>query len=167
MTPGMDMDEKTRIEAFVGKNADFYLKKWRIAENGTTPGPTANKAAFLTGAFWLLYRKLYVPLLLVVIVLVADVSIENILAQKALVNADVINAWDRLSPFVYASVIGMFGNTWYWRKYLKTVERASLQSPDPAMQEAYLRAKGGPNALAVWVAAGLLAVLITAVLVYA
>ena len=161
------MIDQARIDAFVAKNADYYSKKWQSAENSATSLVGFNKAAFFTAAFWLIYRKLYVPLLLVLAVMVADITLSVYLEESGFVSRELIAAWDRLSPILYATVIGSFGNYWYWRKFLRVHAEAKSQSPDPAIQEAYLRRKGGTNALGVWVLAAFTVALITLAILYA
>ena len=151
------MDKETAIAAFVGKKAGYYTEKWQQADDASPPALTGNIAAALGGIFWLAYRKLYVPLLGVAGVVVLDTSLTGYLGDSMLLPLHVIAAWDQFSTFVYAGVIGMLGNSWYWQKFRNTLAKARDASPDPALQEAYLRERGGTSALSAW---GLLAVFV-------
>jgi hypothetical protein len=161
------MDEKASIEAFVGKKADYYRKKWEIPEGHSAPPLTVNKAAVFAGLFWLAYRKLYVPVLGVIAVIIADVQLETWLEARRFVSNEMVAAWDRLSPFVYGGVIGVFGNRWYWKKYRRIAEQAGAQSPDLTIQEVFLRKKGGPSVLSVCIGIAIIAGFVALVLVSA
>ena len=145
------MPEQSQVETFVSKRADYYSQKWQISENRSAPEISFNVAAFLAGIFWLVYRKLYIPLLTVIGVMVVDILLSTYLEESGPAFHKAISAWDRLSPFVYATVIGVFGNSWYWRKFAGVVEDAKSVSPDPGAQEAYIRSKGGTNPWGPWV----------------
>ena len=160
------MIDPLRIDAFVAKNADYYSEKWQSAENGATSLLGFNRAAFFAAAFWLIYRKLYIPLLIVIVVMIADVLLSVYLEESGIVSKELIAAWDRFSPFLYSSAVGLFGNYWYWRKFQNVDAEANSQSPDPAIQETYLRRKGGTNALGVWVVVAIVVALITLVIFY-
>ena len=160
------MIEQSRIEAFVGKNSVYYLEKWRLFENESNSRVNFNKAAFFLSAIWLVYRKLYFQLGVLFIVLVADISISVFLEDAEIVSPIVIALWDRFSPIVYGTVIGMWGNYWYFRRFRSFDDDARTQSPDPAIQETFLGSKGGTNVLGVSVLIILFVALIAATLVY-
>ena len=155
--------EQARIDAFVTKNTDYYLKKWQSFENGAVSVVSFNTAAFFATVFWLIYRKLYVPLLVVVAVTAADIAFTTYLEESGVVSGQQIAAWERFSPMLYATVIASFGNYWYWRKFQRIEEQAREHSPDAAIQEAYLRAKGGTNPLGVWVLVAFMVAVVIAV----
>lgn len=145
------MIDVSKIGVFVGKKADYYAGKWQLAEGSTAPEMSFNKAAFFAGMYWLVYRKLYAALFLLLLVLFADVWLSTFLEDNRIVSHDAVAAWDTISTFIYPSVIGIFGNSWYWRKFSRTCLAAGRESPDPALQESHLRRKGGTNVAGVCV----------------
>ena len=143
------MLDEGRVESFTVKNAACYLKCWRRFDRDSGSTASFNKAAFFFAMFWLIYRKLYVPLLWVLVVFAADVSLTIYFEESRSIPVGVLAFWDRVSPLVYAGVIGTFGNCWYWRKFQKTEIQSLSQSPDPGIRVEYLRSKGGTNPIGV------------------
>lgn len=160
------MPDREDIDAFVVKNADYYSEKWQAFHNTSDSVTSFNKAAFFTAGIWLIYRKLYVPLLWLVVVLIVDVSLSIYLEDSGIASAGLIALWDRFSPLIYGGVIGTFGNYWYWRKFQRMEEQARTQSPDPAIQLHYLQSKGGTNAIGVWLVITILVALILVAIFY-
>ncbi len=158
--------EQARIDAFVTKNTDYYLKKWQSFENGAVSVVSFNTAAFFATVFWLIYRKLYAPLLVIFAVMGADTALTIYLEESGVVSGQLIATWDRFAPMLYATVIASFGNYWYWRKFQRIEEQAKEHSPDAAIQEAYLRAKGGTNPLGVWLLVAFIVAVIAVVIVF-
>ncbi len=143
------MLDEDRVESFTVRNAAYYLKHWRRFDRDSSSTTSFNKAAFFFALFWLIYRKLYVPLLWVLVVLAVDVSLTIYLEESRSVPVGVLAFWDRVSPLIYGGVIGTFGNYWYWRKFQKTETQSLSQSPDPGIRVEYLRSKGGTNPIGV------------------
>jgi len=144
------MMDRTRIEAFVEKKADYYLDEWETMGYGDKSKASWNWAAFLASPFWMLYRKLYPHLGILIIVYAVDVSVSMYLEDAGMASSRIIVLWDRVSPIIYGSVIGSFANYWYLRRFIKFDELARNSSPDPIHQKEFLRRKGGTNAIVVW-----------------
>jgi hypothetical protein len=139
------MDESTAIAAFVGNKSAYYARVWQCKDGEPRPRLSVNVAAVIFGLFWLAYRKLYTPLLAVIGIMLADGLSISALEDTGMIPAVMIDAWDLIAPLVYAAVLGGFGNRWYWNKYQKTAAKARSASPDPLLQEAYLRERGGTS----------------------
>ena len=114
----------------------------------------------------MLYRKLYPQVGILTLVVIADIGISTYLEEAGIISSGLIALWDRISPILYGSVIGFYGNYWYLRRFQRFDEMGRNQSPDPSIQESYLRNKGGTNAIAVWAAVLLLAASFVAGLIY-
>ncbi len=160
------MIERSRIEAFVVKKTDYYNDKWQSIGYGTTPRVSFNWAAFFASGLWMLYRKLYPQLGILILVMIADIGIFTYLEEAGIISSGLVAVWDRVSPALYGWVIGSYGNYWYMRRFQRFDEMARNQSPDPSIQESYLRTKGGTNAIGVWAVILLIAALFGVVLVY-
>lgn len=143
------MDEQAAIAAFVGKKASYYAERWQRTDADSPPGLSFNLAAALFGLLWLAYRKIYVPLFALIGVMIAEVAVAIYLEEAGLVPANVIVVWDRISTFVYAAVVAGFGNRWYWRRFQKTLAVSREVSPNPELQEDYLRERGGTSIVSV------------------
>ena len=160
------MLDDAKIDSFVVKNADYYQEKWRRFHESPRSASSFNNAAFFTAGGWLIYRKLYVPVMWVVLVLVVDFSLSIYLEENRIVSAGAIAAWDRLAPFIYGGVVGTFGNSWYWRKFRRMEIQARSQSPDPSLQHEFLRSKGGTNPIGTGLVLIVLAALIFAPMIF-
>ena len=142
--------DAAEIESFVGRNASYYASKWqRFADK---PGyvPSFNVAAAVFGLFWLVYRRLYIHLAWVVVVLAVDISLSFYVEEQGFFPPDVIFAWDVLASLLYIVVIGALGNYWYWNRFRKVAMSAKSRYADQDKQLQFLQHKGGTNTIAVW-----------------
>lgn len=128
--------------SFVGKNAEFYLGKWKEYEDGAFKG--WNWAACFFRAEWLVYRKMYLEAALLLV---------GVMALGVLMGAVQVYSgfamgrwWDSFGKGVIQCSMGFFGNMLYWRKARRVVAGAPLQ-PGPRLR--YLQEKGGTSPLAV------------------
>ncbi len=160
------MIERSRIEAFVVKKTDYYSDKWQSIGYGTTPRVSFNWAAFFASGLWMLYRKLYPQVGILILVLIAASGIFTYLEVAGIELSGLVAFWDLVFPILVTSVIGFYGNYWYLQRFHRFDEMARNQSPDPSIQESYLRTKGGTNAIGVWAAILVIAALNVAVLIY-
>jgi hypothetical protein len=143
----MNHDEK--VQAFTVKNSEYYAQKWRRLHDGSRSIFSFNIAACLGQVIWLAYRKLYVPLVWLTLVYIADVALTLYVEENQLVSPALISVWNWVTAILYLGVVGLLGNYWYWRKFRK-IEAQAESRPDSDSQLAFIRAKGGPNASAAW-----------------
>ena len=146
------MIERSTIESFVVKNTDYYFDRWRSIEHGNPLWLNFNWAAFFAGVMWMLYRKLYPQVGILILVLIANIGIFTYLEEAGIESSGLVAFWDLVFPILVTSVIGFYGNYWYLQRFHRFDEMAQNQSPDPSIQESYLRTKGGTNAIGVSVA---------------
>lgn len=143
---------RSRIEAFVSRNGDYYAGKWAAAEQGEeNPSFGFNLAAFFLSSFWLVYRRLYIHLVVFILLIIADVMITTRLESLGILSSGAIQFWDRTSPFIYGSVIGLFANRWYYRRFKAAEASAITLFTTTPQQLNHLRIKGGTNAIGVFV----------------
>lgn len=144
-SPESGYSQTSRIDAFVGRKSDYYKPIWISFASANSSKVRFNFAAAFFSAVWLLYRKLYLAFSILIIVVIADSAISVYLEESGVVSRAVIAAWDRLSPFVYGGVVGAWANYWYFSKFEKLNRVAMDHSPDPEIQNAFLKKKGGIN----------------------
>lgn len=114
---------------YVGEKADVYERKW---EKGRL---SWNWAAFIFGLFWLGYRKMYVPLLVILgLFLLFDVA--------AYLMGDFEASWDFGIGFVVSVVLGMGGNQLYRQDAERKIWKIRT-SHRPEHVEAAVMKKGG------------------------
>ena len=151
----MTVDD-AEIEAFVGKNASYYLSKWQRFRDQSDSVFTLNVAAAIFGPFWLLYRKLYVPLAWLLAILAVDISLSFYVEEKKLFPPDVIFAWDVTASLLYIIVLAALANYWYWHKFRKVAVSAKSRYADSDNQLRFLGKNGGTNSAGAWVLAAVL-----------
>jgi hypothetical protein len=130
----IDADHEQLARAYIGPNADYYLGKWRqIAANGK---PNSwNWASFFLNAFWLAYRRMWMP------------ALATLGAIFALQLAGLfIPALGKLTAALSLGVcafIGWRGNALYRAQTDRAVAQAGAMSQDRNGQTAWLQAQGG------------------------
>lgn len=144
------------VESFVEKNSDYYRAKWQRFHD--KPGSIAsfNLAASFGQVVWFVYRKLYVPLLWFVVVIIADVSLVLYVGASQLVSAYLMTAWNLSIALLCFAVPGYFGNYWYWNRFRKVERQAASEKLNRTAQLQFIRSRGGTNP----VGAGLVVVLL-------
>ncbi|OMH31732.1 DUF2628 domain-containing protein [Motiliproteus sp. MSK22-1] len=137
--------EGSRIAAFVSKNQDYYLKTWEVCGSDGHKSFRFNWSAAFFGPAWLIYRKLYKPLLFVIFIFFSDVIAVYYLNNTAHISDIELVRWRVTSHFIYGFLIGKFGNYWYYKKFKKISTWSEYASDEDEKQRAYLRKKGGVN----------------------
>ncbi len=133
------MLDDPRVEQFVGRNVAYYREQWQRFIDNPASKISFNGAALIGNVIWLAYRKLYLALFWVMVLMVADVALFIYLDEAQLVSEGALSLYGTVSSIVLLGVVALFGNYWYWKKFLKT---GGLDT------EAKLRAKGGTSAAA-------------------
>ena len=101
------------IRAFVGKNADYYLRKWPPPAEPYGQATGFNWAAFLLSGLWLPYRKMYRMSLLMYGVIVGEEVLEMIAVAVGWANDQSLGVIGRIVGLAFSIVCGSFGNSWY------------------------------------------------------
>lgn len=147
MNPELPTAPDPRIAAFVGRRVEYYDRAWQSFADPNSSHIRINVAAVLFSAVWLLYRKLYLHFGMMMAVIILDIQLTTYLEDREIVPAKAIAAWDQIAPFVYAAVVGGLGNLWYFRRFQSQDRESLAVSPDPLVQEEFLRNKGGVSYL--------------------
>lgn len=138
----MDNLTEREVAAFVGPNADFYVKKWhaRLEETGTETG--FNWAAFFLAGVWLVYRKMYLG----AAIFFGMIALESMLEVWLGVPRSALY----LGTLVISLVFGACGNQWYFSRAQKAIARVTrLGLPhEDALQS--LARRGGTNSVGAW-----------------
>ena len=142
------MQDDEEINAFVGSNSAYYRERWQTFAEPTVSIVSFNWAACIGQVVWFIYRKLYVPALVMLGVYAVHVAIVLYLFANELLPEAVLTTSNWLLAIPYYAVPGFYGNYWYWRKFRRVARHAGLQQDNPAEQLAYLRDKGGTNKIA-------------------
>ena len=106
-----EIDERS-VATFVGKNQSYYLLKWKTMR-ATRSKVSWNWSSFLLSTYWMLYRKMYVPAM---IKLVIDWALNY---MGILGNIVSLGLW---------IVCGLFGNYLYFQHMEKAIVEANMLS---------------------------------------
>ncbi|MEK3887561.1 DUF2628 domain-containing protein [Bacillus sp. FSL K6-3431] len=135
-------DSELDLSIFVGKKYPYYNRKWiKNKENK----PTWNFAAFFLSLFWLGYRKMYIP---IVIIIATFFFIDFLLYISDYKYSTVDNS----ISFAIAILLGLYGNHFYLlnaKKKVSAIREKGLSSEDKNVE---LHKKGGTSWLGVFIA---------------
>jgi hypothetical protein len=155
----LDLNQK-EAEAFVGRKAAYYLRKWPLARELTGTSTGFNWAAFLFAGLWLPYRKMYWAATIFWGTLLVESIVEEVVFVLILGKPEPPTGLSRLVGLIAAVVCGVCGNQWYLTHTRRVV--AEVRSLGQSEDE-YLRAlskRGGTNLAA---SLGFLALFIIAI----
>ena len=132
---GQELEKQELMSAYIGKNVDYYLRKWR-----KTAAPEKalswNWAAFIFGAFWVGYRQMYAYLaLLVGMMLAADLAYIYVLGWEP----------DMRITIGISLLMGVFGNALYFRHIRRKLAQLNETGHEPEEIHRRAAADGGPN----------------------
>jgi len=134
--------DEADLALFVGKRANVYSNKWKSTVSW-------NWSAFLTGPYWMLYRKMYLNTLYSVIAaailgFLLQLLISPYLSTlKTVVSVGVPVAL--AIALVVMVVFGLIGNTLYRHHAISKIGRAKQLYPDANIQASKIKAAGGTN----------------------
>jgi Protein of unknown function (DUF2628) len=139
---------EAEIRAFVGKNANYYLRKWPTADEEFGRARGFNWAAFFLFGLWVPYRKMYRTALIIFGLIVAESALEEVAVAKGLLSEQSRAVFDRVVTLIFWIVCGAFGNAWYLAHTRREIARIrALDLSDDAYREAVAR-RGGTSFLA-------------------
>lgn len=150
MKAGMDPDMAT----FIGKNADYYARKWASTNRDGKPNATWNGAAFAGGPIWLVYRKMYWQ---AAVYLIATVLLSLLLDS-------VSSGLSAGASYGIPAAFGFAANHLYRHQVEQIVEQVRAEDLQPYALVEQLRRRGGTNPGAAWVV-GVLVVGVSALFV--
>lgn len=148
----LDNDAAARREAAaVGANYDYYRARWTPLRHGQAGRAGFNWPAFLFGALWLGYRKMYKA----VVVYCCIVAAFALLGGAALDSGLASN----LLTLVLAVVFGLWGNVWYYRHVENLVQRVATPGASEQDVLEVLARRGGTSHLGTFAALGVFVVI--------
>ncbi len=102
------------LHAYFGPDADYYLDRLTLLQKGKKL--TFNLGAFFFGLLWMLYRKLYLPTLVYLgIVLLQGLALAYVAKQYA-ISKETISYVDRGLMVIWSVIAGFIGNYLYLRQ---------------------------------------------------
>ena len=132
---------KEEAEIFIGRNSWFYLDKWSAHRGTRLKG--WNWAAFFFSIFWMSYRRMYIEVLFLLLIVMAASTIVVVAVRIPGVSIDdrLLSSLLRLFGGMLGSLVGVYGNALYRNKALRVFRKtAHLGNVERCMA---LHAKGG------------------------
>jgi len=117
--------DQKKMELFIGKNADYYQKKWKGKSGWFC---SWNWAACFGNIGWLIYRKMYTHAVIFHVLMVALTELRSLIIQYY---PRLEKASDILI-YIVPLMLGLFGNALYLKKYQQTI---SLDLNDDQIQQ--------------------------------
>jgi Protein of unknown function (DUF2628) len=121
------------IRTFVGPKADYYLKKWRLALEGSGSATGFNWAAFFLSGMWLAYRRMYRFAAIFFGIFLLEGLIETVVYVGILGRPEAPMGFGRVLGFVASLVCGALANQWYFSHARETISEVRSQ---PLSEEA-------------------------------
>jgi hypothetical protein len=135
------------LQAFVGRKASYYLRKWAPLLEGGRRDTGFNWAAFFLSGIWIGYRKMYAVAFIFYGVIALETLVEEIVFVHVL-GEEPPAALGRLIPIAIAAICGTCGNGWYLSHARKMIAETKTQG---LQDDAFLLAlakRGGTSVLA-------------------
>jgi len=143
-----EIKEESDVSRFVGSKYPYYEKKWEKSQGSK---PSWNFAAFFLSIFWLGYRKMYIPLAIIIgAFFLMDFLIYIFYDQNT--TDSIINSLNQSISIGIATSLGIFGNNFYMQHVNKRVTAIKEKALSPEDKDVQLRKKGGTSWLGVFVA---------------
>jgi len=140
----MTGDIKTEyLEQYFGKKKDYYLPKLQALENGEKYSFNLN--AFLFGVFWVLYRRMYFHVFILLLVAVAESKLEKILLDRLGNTYDMQMSLRLLWLIIFGTVLGNFGNYFFLEYSKKKVKKIISTTDDEVIKMKKLKKSGSGN----------------------
>lgn len=140
--------EDQALADFVGYHYHYYKDKWQMHDQ-PEKAISWNWAAFFLGIFWLGYRKMYQPIIIILGIYLAFDFLEIVTNYHPAASMLV-----KVVPYAAFALLGMYGNALYYRHARKQINKILPYDPDHQL----LSRKGGTSGKGVFAAIGLLAV---------
>ena len=116
--------------AFIGKKADYYIKKWSEMDKQDFKG-SWNWGPFFFGVFWFAYRKMYLYAIIVLIIL----SLVGLLLPIPFLELAII--------YPFWMYVAIYANHWYRKHVEKKILKIKGECKKESLLSAELARRGG------------------------
>jgi hypothetical protein len=133
---------------FVGRKADYYMKKWAPRLEDPQAEVGMNWAAFLLTGLWLAYRKMYAFAFIFFGVAIVERFMEAVVFLGLLRLPAVPGGVNLIYSLASAIICGLFGNAWYLSHARRKIAEAHSQGLEGERLLFTLSQRGGTSLLA-------------------
>src|SRR5262245_22711026 len=141
VSPSLEQD----LRAFVGPNADYYLRQWHSRLSGQHASAGFNKAAFFLSGFWVGYRKMYKIAFFFFGIILAEMVLEELLFVGVLKMPESPAVMTPLVGLVVGIVFGICGNGWYLSHAQRVIAKVQSQQLEGVAHSRALAGRGGTS----------------------
>jgi hypothetical protein len=128
--------------AYFGKDSDYYLPIMRDFYHGKKF--TFNVWAFILGLFWQLYRRLYLPILFFITVIIVQSVIQAAIISYLDLSELTRTLMHLIDPLIFALIYGFTGNYFLMRKaHKKTLQILSAKEDEETILQKLEKAGSG------------------------
>ena len=139
-------ERKELFHHYFQKNSDYYTRQIELyEENGKC---SFSVAAFFLGVIWMAYRKMYVTVLIIIGILIAEGIIEEALLDFGIISYKTYEIIDKLFLLIWSFVIGAISNRLYIKQSIRKVNKILETNDDAEIINNEISRKGGINWLA-------------------
>lgn len=133
------------VRAFVGPNADYYLKVWRRTLVGGGGATVFNWAAFFFVGQWLGFRKMVVALLFLIGLHCTGAVLAGLSVEILGMHPKWLQALEALIWLILAVVCGVCGNRWYLSHALRVIAKVRSKGLAEDVHLVELAIRGGTS----------------------
>jgi hypothetical protein len=133
------------LRAFVGRNADYYLRVWNPALFGQGRVSGFNLFAFLGSGLWLPYRKMYKATFILFVVVLAELLWEQFLFVGLFRMPGSPRVLTLLVALGVGIVTGLRGNGWYLSHALRVIAEVRSRGFPADVHFQVLARRGGTS----------------------
>ena len=126
---------------YIGPNADYYVKEWLKIKSGQII--SFNLWAFLFNVFWMLYRKMYQPVILYLSFFFAEGFIETLIINFQQIPLDFWR-WNLFRIIAFCLILGFLGNWTYFSYAQAKIHTIRVRYGGKHYKE-YLKMSGGAS----------------------
>jgi hypothetical protein len=130
---------------FVGRKADYYLKKWAPRLEDPQADVGMNWAAFLLTGLWLAYRKMYAAAFIFFGAAVLERFSEEVVFRGLMRLPSVPMGVNLIYSLAAAIICGLFGNAWYLAHARRKIADAHAQGLEGEQLLFALSQRGGTS----------------------
>ncbi|SDK97125.1 Protein of unknown function [Catalinimonas alkaloidigena] len=135
------LDREEYFRAYFGQSADYYWQK--VEEYGDGRTYTFNVFAFVFGLSWMLYRKMYRPMVVLLGLILLSSALESSLWMRLHLSEATIEFIGNAEMVAWAFLMGFLGNNLYLKQAARTIESVTDELDDKEHIKARLAQLGG------------------------
>ena len=128
-------------QLFIGPKSTYYIPRWLEFKPGKSKA-SFNIAAFFFGAFWMLYRKMYIAAAIWFGLILFEGFFEVYVIEEIFGE---VSGLDKILNWVVAAIMGFYGNYFYFKNAEQKIARIRNSNYSDELYEEELQKQGGTS----------------------